>query len=331
MKRMIIAVLLLLQVPFYLTCQDSVMIPDRLDNSLLYVESKDKEGIGAGEFCEIVSFDMNTREAHHLTNDNYYDRYPAYSPTLNLLIFESKRSASPEIVGLTANSGIYEIDFSSKKVRRLKLQIDTKESVEIQKFKPTFSRSGKSMSFLQQAAPARENLYIKNMINDSVFVVQENIIFPQRLIWADDTRIYYSANNSVSIKNYDVSIYLIDLDTKLNRIIIEGKNSENIVGDILQNIMVYIFRESSYASEHFLKVLDLSTMEEEYSINMSEMGFKEIKTPVFESAETIYFIGNPKEFEGATGDDIYKLELQTMKIERITNNELMKDDLIFVK
>ena len=64
---------------------------------------------------------------------------------------------------------------------------------------------------------------------------------------------------------------------------------------------------------------------------MKKLGFKEIKTPVFMSSDIIYFIGNPKEFEGDTGDDIYKLDLKTKKTERITKNELMKDDLSYIK
>jgi hypothetical protein len=78
------------------SCQQTTKFPDRLTHSLLYTESKDEEGIGAGDSSEIVTLNLNTNIKYYLTNDRFYDRYPTYSPSFNKIIFESKRFSNPD-------------------------------------------------------------------------------------------------------------------------------------------------------------------------------------------------------------------------------------------
>ena len=316
------------------SCQETIKLPDRLTNSLLYTESKDKEGIGAGGFSEILAFDLTNNTTYHLTNDRYSDRYPSYSSLINTVAFESKRSSDPDIVGLTADSKIFTLNLTDKSLRSLDLYKGPGKNGLDEQSIPVFSNDGNKICYKQYIGniPRHYHLFIYDFSNDLVYLLQADLRMPIKYIWSEDnSKIYLSCYSNNSIKNPEKSISFIDLKTKFYKEIIKKDSTENIVGDIKQNKMIYISCKTSYASDYYIIIYDLVTHKETFSLNMNKLGFKEIKTPVFADNEEIYFIGNPIQFEGATGDDIYKMNLQTKKIDRVTFSELMKNDLSFIK
>jgi Tol biopolymer transport system component len=333
MKKIILSLFIIL-VTVNTSCQETTKLPDRFTNSLLYVESKDEEGIGAGGFSEIVVFDLNTNTIYHLTNDSYYDRYPSYSSLTNTVTFESKRFSDPDIVGLTADSKIFTFNLTDKSLKSLDLYKGPGENGLDQQFLPILSNDGSKICYTQYVGnlPQPYYLFIYDFRNDSVDLLQKDLRMPIRYIWSEqDNRIVYSVFGKRLMKNKDEDIYMIDVLEKSSQQVIKKDSTQNTIGDIKQNKILYVSRNSSYASDHYIKILDVSTRNELFSSNMHEFGFKEIKSPVFEGNDIIYFIGNPTQFEGATGDDIYRMNLLTKKIERVSYTELMKVDLSFIK
>lgn len=316
------------------SCQESGILPVRLANSLLYIESKDEEGIGAGGFSEIVAFDLNANTTYHLTNDRFPDRYPSYSSLTNTVTFESKRFSDPNIVGLSADSKIFSFNLADKSMKFFDLYKGPGKKGLDEQSLPIFSNDGRKFCYTQYVGniPRPYYLFIYDVNKDSVYLLQADLRSPKKYVWSeDDRKIYYSCYSNSSIKNPEISIYCIDLLTKSSQEIIKKDSTKNYIGDIYQNKIIYINRKSYFASNPYIKILDLSTHKELFSLNMNDVGFKEIKTPVFLSENIICFIGNPKQFEGATGDDIYRMNLVTKKIVRVTYTELMKDDLSFIK
>ena len=316
------------------SCQETIKLPDRLTNSLLYTESKDEEGIGAGGFSEIIAFDLSTNTTHRLTNDRYSDRYPSYSALTNTLAFESKRFSDPEIVGLTADSKIFILNLTDKSLKSLDLYKGPGNNGLDEQFMPVFSNNGEKICYTQYVGnlPRPYYLFNYNFSTDSVYLLQTDLRMPIKYAWSeDDNRIFFTVLGKRLMANRDEDIYMVNILEKSSQELIKKDSTENTIGDFKQNKILYVSRNSAYASDHFIKILDVSTHNELFSSNMNEFGFKEIKSPVFESNDMIYFIGNPKQFEGATGDDIYKMNLVTKKIERVTYTKLMKDDLSFIK
>jgi len=316
------------------SCQETIKLPDRLTNSLLYTESKDEEGIGAGGFSEIIAFDLTNNTTYYLTNNRYSDLYPSYSSLINTVAFESKRSSDPDIVGLTAASKIFTLNLTDKSLKSLDLYKGSGENGLDEQFLPNFSNNGSKICYTQYVGnlPRPYYLFIYDFTTDSVYLLQSDLRRPIKCLWSeDDNRIFYSVYGKRLMKNRDEDIYVIDILEKSSQEVIKKDSTENTIGDFKQNKILYVSCNSSYASDHFIKILDVSTRNELYSLNMNQFGFKEIKSPVFESKDIIYFIGNPKQFESATGDDIYRMNLVTKKIERVTYTELMKDDLSYIK
>lgn len=333
MKKIILSLFIILTT-VNTSCQETKKLPDHFTNSLLYVESKDEEGIGAGGFSEIVVFDLSTNTTYHITNDSYYDRYPSYSSLTNTVTFESKRFSDPDIVGLTADSKIFTFYLTDKSLKSLDLFKGLGENGLDQQFLPIFSNDGSKICYTQYVGNLPRPYYIfsYDFSNDSVDLLQKDLRKPISYIWSEeDNRIFYSVRGKRLMKNTDQDIYVIDILEKSSREVIKKDSTQNTIGDIKQNKILYVSRNSSYASDHFIKILDVSTNNELFSSDMNEFGFKEIKSPVFESNDIIYFIGNPKQFEGATGDDIYRMNILTKEIERVTHTKLMKDDLRFIK
>jgi hypothetical protein len=94
-----------------------------IDGKLLLVEDLDGEGgILDGDFGDIVVFDIDSVKRYEITDDDYYDRYPTYSKTMNSIVFEAKKIGVHSITGLTSDSNIFSLNLKTKVIE----QIDNK-------------------------------------------------------------------------------------------------------------------------------------------------------------------------------------------------------------
>ena len=120
-----------------------------------------------------------------------------------------------------------------------------------------------------------EYLFIYDFNCDSVYLAQADLRIPKKYVWSDDDRkIYCSSYRNHSLKNREISIYCINLLTKSLQEIIKSDSTKNTIGDIKQNKMIYIRRKTSYAGDYYIKIYDLATHKETFSLNMNKLGFK---------------------------------------------------------
>lgn len=319
-----------------ISCQETEKLPERLSNSLLYIEAKDEVGTGTGRYTEIVSFDLETNKEHYLTNDIFYDRYPSYSSIYNSIVFESKRS-NPGIAGLSASSAIYMLKLEDGSINKLDMYKSITGKWLSEQRNPSFNKEGNIVSFMKYSDDINSDDYILLLYyleKDSLEVLKDDLEGANKFIWSkDDEKIFYDFYHSKT-RRFPVpeqSINSVNVLDKITRKIIIADTNYNELGDVDNDKLLYVFYKSRYERHPVLRILDLESLTDIYTLNMYELGFKQIKRPVFANDETVYFIGNPIEFEGALGDDIYKLNLKTNEITRITNTELMKEDLVYIK
>lgn len=318
-----------------ISCQETEKLPEKLSNSLLYIEAKDEVGTGTGRYTEIVSYDLKSNKEHYLTNDIFYDRYPSYSSIYNSIVFESKRS-NPGIAGLSASSAIYMLKLEDGSINKLDLYKGPAGVGLKEQHLPSFNKGGNIVSFMKYNDNTTRDysLILYYLEKDSLEFLKNDVEHGKKFIWSpDDEKIFYDYYHSKTLRFPvpEQSINSVDVLDKITRKIIIADTNYNELGDVGNDKLLYVFYKSRFERHPVLRILDLESLTDVYTLNMYELGFKQIKRPVFANDETVYFIGNPIEFEGALGDDIYKLNLKTDEITRITNTELMKEDLVYIK
>ena len=202
---------------------------------------------------------------------------------------------------------------------------------------PSFNKEGSIVSFIIYNDDIDSDDYVLLLYyleKDSLEVLKNDVEDAKKFIWSpDDEKIFYDYYHSKT-RRFPIpeqSINSVNVLDKITRKIIIADTNYNELGDVGNDKLLYVFYKSRFERHPVLRILDLESLTDIYTLNMYELGFKQIKRPVFANDETVYFIGNPIEFEGALGDDIYKLNLKTNEITRITNTELMKEDLVYIK
>jgi len=339
MKRNNVKILLtiILSVGIIQQCRPQPEIPPSLDGMLLYLEDLDGTGGNAsGNFSDIVAFDPVSQKQYILTSDAYYDDYPTYSAKTRKVYFESKREDYHPAVGLTAKSHIYELDLTTKKIllvdnekfRKILLLKDWQELTQ-----PLISHNGIKLLFSYFGNTLNRinyKLTLYYLKLDSILVVDRIIYFPSRYIFSkNDSIIVFDSQTSGKIKNRTDYIALYNIHTKEKKILIMEKDKEKELGDYKYGKIVFTSKRwDEDVSNAVIFVYDISKKENIRIAGVKELGFREIKFPVFKNENSIYFIGSKESKKPDTFDeDIYLLNLQTKEMKQITFTHNIKDNL----
>ncbi|MCB0747939.1 MAG: hypothetical protein KDC90_10805 [Ignavibacteriae bacterium] len=318
-------------------CRPQTEFPKDFKGMLLYVE--DLDGIGgtmSGSFSDIVTFSPTLKKHYILTSDNYFDECPTYSPKTNKIYFESKREEYHPAVGLTSPTHLYELDLRTKSIEL----IDDEEFREAYSFNnkidlhtPLIDSEGNLLLF-QYMWGDYKNSYdklvscnLKKNIIESIF---DSLYYTFRYVFYEkDASIVFQSNVINSWKEKTNYIAKLDIETKRITKYVQEKNIENNLGDVKFNKIVFVtrdFNHSDVISDLF--IYNITNNEKRKIVGIKELGFREIKYPVFKNENFIYFIGSKESTNPDTFDeDIYLLNLNTKEMKQITFTGNIKDNL----
>ena len=330
-----------LSISLFQKCKPQTEIPSSLDGMLLCIE--DLDGIGgssSGNFSDIVAYDPISNKQYILTSDVYYDDYPTYSSKTKKVYFESKRENYHPAVGLTATSHIYMLDLLTKKISllddmNLRKIFSLKNWEELET--PVISHQGNILLFQYNWGDYKNNydrLILLNIQNYSYEYLFDSLSFSFRYVFSEnDSDIVFDSQTNAKLKNRTKYIGLLNITTKKKKILVIEKNIENELGDYKFNKIVFTSKKwNQEPNQASLFIYNISTDKKHRIASVSELGFREIKYPVFKDETSIYFIGskdspNPDTFD----EDIYLLNIKTKEMKQITFTHNIKDNLRYYK
>lgn len=322
-------------------CRPQIELPNNLDGMLLYVE--DLDGVGgsaSGKFSDIVAYDPVNKRQYILTSDKYYDQHPTYSPQTQKIYFESKREKYNPSIGLTAPSHLYELDLTTKKIKLLddddfRKTHSFKEWVDLNR--PLINNYGDKLLFhflWGDYKNSYDRLMLYDLTTKTIGSLFDSLNYSFRYVfYENDSSIIFQSSLKNGWKEKTNYIAKLEINTKGVIKFIQEKNFENNLGDVKYNKIVYVsrnFNHSGVISE--LYIYDIMNDKIRKIAGVEELGFREIKNPVFENENFIYFIGskesiNPDTFE----EEVYLLNLNTKEMKQITFTENIKDNLRYYK
>jgi len=106
-----------------LSCQDTFQQQD-WKHSVVYVEAKTDEGIYAGAFGEVVILNIDTKEKYYITNDNYFDNLPKWSPKGDSIVFLTNRVGndfSLKVKGVAGPHNLFLYSLLEKKLSKAEI------------------------------------------------------------------------------------------------------------------------------------------------------------------------------------------------------------------
>lgn len=311
----------------------------QLDNYLLYIEDVDGEGgIFSGNFGDIVAFNPVTSEKVLLTDDDYYDNHPSYSPSLKKVVFESKRiNTDPHISGLTSDSDLFLLDIKSGKVSLINFNEfkSYKSELKFNKKQPCFDEQGVNLAFLtyNMQDVKKTNLFYYKKLKDSLVLLLDTLIDPLTYIFNNyDNKIFFTSKKKYTLGKSENYIGILDIQNRSVKKLLEESNKYFYLGDIKENKLLYLKLDISNFDDprnYTINILDIESMRNKEILNSKNAGFREIMVPVFGKDDLIYFIANKSKIESKFDVDIYSLNLDSFNIKKITNDGHIKESLSF--
>jgi Tol biopolymer transport system component len=313
-------------------CKPQIEFPINLNGMLLYVE--DLDGVGgsaSGNFSDLVAFDPDNKLQYIMTSDRYYDQYPTYSPKSNKVYFESKRENFHPSVGLTAQSHIYVLDLSTTKMNlvdthKLRKSLSLKKWGELNK--PAINNQGTDILF-QNYKNKFAQFVLYNFSTDTYSSLFDSSYFSFRCVFSeDDSNIVFASQTNTKLMPRTKYLGIINVHTGEIRKFLQVKDIEFDLGDYKYDKLVFIGNVWNQPEKAKLYTFDTLKSEHNEIADVSELGFNEIKYPVFKNKDYIYFIGSKESIKADTFDeDIYLMNLNTKEIEQITFTHNIKDNL----
>jgi len=330
-KIMVISLIVVLTIK----CQNDKQFLYVSSLSLLYIEDIDgKDGLGMGDFGDIVLYDLADSVQYNITEDSYLNEYPSYSRLNNSIYFGSLR-ANQTITGISSEMNIFYKNLSSNKF----IQVDNKDFYSKRKFsglnhsyKPLICNNGKLLAFETMSIESSEDLIgVYNIVHDSLVAAIGRIRIIYSMTWdSRDTRIVFTSSYNFSNSPDNNYIGLFDIEAKTYVELLSRDYEWLLASDILGDSLLLIKKDLK-TQKHYFEIVDMLSKETKYIIEISSIGFEEVKTPKFITENEIVFIGVNGIYDEYPQNDIYKLNIKTNRVERITNNGYIKDHLSVIQ
>lgn len=318
-------------------CSETPPTIENLQGCLLYIEDVDGSGgTTAGDFGDIIAFNPKTNTEFRITSDEYYDRNPTYSPSLNEILFESKRIGASKVAGLTSKSDLFLIKLPNKNPQRVNINGPLINS-KLNLYDPEFDNRSQNFAFLSHNTDniKHTNLYYSS---DSLMIrlLLDSLNGPLTYTFGEtDGIIFFTSKEKYTIgtsKNY---IGSVDIKTSQVDIVLPPREGNfYYLGDEVKDRLLFLSRDISDFDDLTnisINLFDLESHSSETISTSHQLGLIDIESPVFASDSIIYFIGNKAAKEGEFDDDIYSLNINSKVVKRITNNGHIKENLSFCK
>ncbi|MCK5074869.1 MAG: hypothetical protein KAR38_00770 [Calditrichia bacterium] len=191
---------------------DSTNIKD----CLIYIEDlRGNDGIGMGNYGDIVIFDPINNKKYLVTDDKYYYQYPTVLLNDKKILFESKRediSSFNKYAGESNNSNFYEINLLNKSLKNISKKYLSKFKILGNDMEnPSYNHSLTKLSFFSMKPSLDMALFIYDIQKDSLIQLIDKIRFPVSITWSEiDNYIAFNAG----IDNGNIGI----IDFKKNEI-----------------------------------------------------------------------------------------------------------------
>jgi len=319
-------------------CSSKEPIPLNLHGNILYIEDVDGSGgTTAGNFGDIMTFDLKNGKQFRITDDNYYDEHPTYSPRLNKILFESKRIGASKIAGLTSKTNLFYFSLNKKvpELINFKGSNDISDRKKINFHTPQFDKEGNNFAFISlNPIGFRNALFYYKINEDSLRILTDSLISPLTYTFGNN-KIYFTSKIEDKFGLLPNSINSIDIETTEVKVIVPSRKTEYFyLGDESNEKLLYLdnyIGNFNDLTNYSINIFHLKTKKNEILTTSRKLGLIEIKTPVFSSDSTIYYIGNKAKRVGEFDEDIYEMNINTKKVKRITYNGHIKESLSFCR
>ena len=330
MKLILFIILLLM---LFNGCSKEEPLPHNLKGFLIYIEDIDgKGGTTSGNFGDIVAYDIIKNKEYIITNDNYYNEHPTYSSKENTILFESKRVDANDIAGLTAKTDLFLLKLNKKEpvIINFKDLSTMKTGKNYDLYQPVFDKSGNNFAFLTLSPSSIKfsNLFYFNSRNGTISLINDTLIEPLTYTFGENgSIIYFTSETKFKIGSSPNYIGSIDIKTLKEKIILPSKSNDYYyLGDELNNKLLYL-KEDIKENYISINIFDLTSSKTRVLSDLQKLGLTAIKSPVFGSDSTIYFIGNKSKSEDNFDEDIYCFNIDNSSIIKVTNNGYIKESL----
>ncbi len=295
-------------------------------DKLIYIEDIDgKDGLGMGDFGDIVIIDPIKKKKYYLTKDQFINLSPSLNASKSKLIFESKRDNKLHKFGTVSPSGLYYMNLNNFRIKKLNLKLNVADEY----YSPVLNNNGSKIAFRIDETYKSSNLLIYDINSDSIDVIKKNIKNINSIDWCKDDRFIsygFKIRKNKFSDHYCIGIidmvegFTVDI-SDTNWVYNNGNISE-------KGLIIYsglnkkdrITRIFSYnLSTHNTRIL--------FSSNKDFF----IHNPQMINDSTIYFLGSEFKNDNQRKVDIWELNLISNNLKQITRDGYSKIDLRYIE
>lgn len=298
-----------------------------LDGVIVYVEGLQDEGwLTANPFGELVMLDSNTQDRYVLTWDHYYYAHPNLTPNGKSLIFESKRANNIDVIGLSADSEIYQMDLESKEITNLNNELSKQIGMTIGQRvrRPSLSPTGDKLAivrFLDWEYSFSYFDYQKNEIIDLSSDIKFQPVNDYSIEWSNDEK------KMIFTVRRGFSSYVVLLDLENNNL---STISNEITEDKPEGEVVLCNSGSWVDSTKFIYLCKRSDLENSAiyefdtntnksvifkTINNQNLNLDIIDLKISKEANKILLLASEK---GSMFENLYMLNVDSDELSQIT-------------
>lgn len=317
-----------------LSC-NRLKIPEGFDpfGKLTFVEDlSGKDGLGAGSFGEVIILDPISKEKIRLTYDEFYDIRPSWGPKGKSIIFESRRMKSGKLLGLSQDSHAYIFDFETLKIDQFDKNFATKfpTIIGLDNMCPAFSPDGNCVAFFtyenhQDIISPYYSLVVYSLKQDTLELIKKEVKHPKNLKWSPDGNVLcYTEDLQPELTAFSTAVTMTN---RFTRQIIKSIGLDKWyyeVGDFCGERLIYCRTPEQDKLFTDICSLDLKTLQSQLVFTVE--GYLLSGFAAADSS-SLYAVA----FDRGDKSDIFRIDLNSKSLTRITSDGHMKDGLDFLQ
>jgi hypothetical protein len=316
-----------------LSCDDK--LGEIIDPGLLYVQEVNKgEGITAGQFGEIMVYDLKNEEPFTMLRDKYYNVGPGWIVNGESIFFESKRGENFNYVHLSVNSSIYSYNLKNQGIDNLlSNEISPNKWLQVGdevRFSNPFLLNDSLLAFSYNYVELNDNIRSRPDLFSGVAVFN---LFEQKKVFNLEFGLStISIKNKINCRGNILAIELLQKRKSLIKIYnlkqegdslvteIQGNEEESInLGQWDEKTKSFYVSISNYKTDKS-KIISYSPMNDSKQVLFETKDL--IASDPVRVGDLIYFIGTD------TFDyDIYSYNITNQELNKLTFDTLFKTDL----